>query len=85
MRRKPKSLKKSRYICKLLIMKLESLKLDKFKNEALKKEQMFALNGSGTVTPGGHREDYTYGYDSDRGNGWITYHNRKKDPITQQP
>lgn len=38
-------------------MKLESLKLEKFKPEALKKEQMLKLNGglalAGTVTAGG--------------------------------
>lgn len=31
-------------------MKLESLKLEKFKSHELKKEQMFALNGGGTRT-----------------------------------
>lgn len=70
-------------------MKLESLKEEKFKNATLKKEQMFMLNGGGTATPGGsgcgsgvsaafpnkiYRFDF--GYDIDRGNGWITYHNR---------
>lgn len=63
-------------------MKLESLQLEKFKADALKKEQMFALNGAGTRTPGGEREDYSYGYDSDRGNGVITYHDRKRLPIS---
>ena len=68
-------------------MKLESLELNKFKNDALKKGVMSKLNGgkaqAGTETRGGCRADagdprghYTYGYDSDRGNGVITYHNR---------
>lgn len=60
-------------------MKLESLKLEKFEADALKKEQMFALNGGGTATPSGTRTEggrtYDYGYDSDRGDR-ITYHNR---------
>lgn len=38
-------------------MKLESLKLEKFNSNALKKEQMLKLNGglmaAGTATPGG--------------------------------
>lgn len=70
-------------------MKLESLKLEKFENYALKKEQMFTLNGGGTQTPGGSgcgygtvssdyytMYSYDYGYDVDRGDGLITYHNR---------
>ncbi|WP_396146907.1 TIGR04149 family rSAM-modified RiPP [Flavobacterium sp.] len=70
-------------------MKLENLKLDKFQDKALKKEQMFKLNGGGTRTPGGHGcgggtvssnmgacYDYDFGYDIDRGNGNITYHDR---------
>jgi hypothetical protein len=62
-------------------MKLESVNLDKFKKEALKKEHMFMLNGAGTETPGGTMPNaqprpYAYGFDSDRGNGVITYHNR---------
>lgn len=70
-------------------MKLESLKEAKFKDAVLKKEQMFTLNGGGTVTAGGHGcgtgtlasnneavLDYDYGYDVDRGNGVRTYHNR---------
>lgn len=69
-------------------MKLESLKLDKFKGNALKKEQMFMLNGGGVATGSGNTSDvssgncynYDYGYDSVRndGNGgtYITYHNR---------
>lgn len=60
-------------------MKLESLKETKFKDAVLKKEQMFTLNGGGTVTPGGHGcgtgtsasnptavLEYDYGYDADR-------------------
>ncbi len=70
-------------------MKLESLKETKFKDVVLKREQMFTLNGGGTVTAGGHGcgtgtsasnptavLEYDYGYDVDRGNGMITYHNR---------
>lgn len=70
------------------IMKLESLQLEKFKGNALKREQMFKLNGGtiGTPTPGGHNPNgshagypasYDYSYDSDRG-GVITYHGRTK-------
>lgn len=74
---------------KLFFMKLESLELDKFKGNALKREQMFKLDGGGTVTPGGHgcgtgtlgsnnnvNLEYDFGYDSDRGDGFITYHDR---------
>ena len=71
-------------------MKLESLKETKFKDSTLKKEQMFKLNGGvGTVTPGGWgcgtgtvssdmdtSYSYNFGYDVDRGNGYITYHDR---------
>lgn len=70
-------------------MKLESLKLEKFSESALKKEQMFTLNGGGTKTPGGHGcgggtvssnmgecYEYDFGYDIDRGGGHITYHDR---------
>ena len=70
-------------------MKLESLKLEKFNDKALKKEQMFNLNGGGTKTPGGHgcgtgtsasnpnvNLEYDFGYDVDRGDGYITYHDR---------
>jgi hypothetical protein len=61
-------------------MKLESLKSEKFKGNALKREQMFTLNGGGTVTPGGNRTEggynYDYGYDSNRGDGVTTYHDR---------
>ena len=66
-------------------MKLESLKETKFKDVVLKREQMFTLNGGGTVTAGGHGcgtgtsasnptavLEYDYGYDVDRGNGMIT-------------
>lgn len=66
-------------------MKLESLKLEKFKDSALKKEQMFMLNGGGIVTsggtirgphgPGGKLATYDYGYDSSR-NGTLTFHDR---------
>ncbi|MFD2892013.1 hypothetical protein ACFS5J_08325 [Flavobacterium chuncheonense] len=70
-------------------MKLESLKLEKFKENALKKEQLFVLGGQNTVTPAGSGcgigtsasnpdtiYKYDYGYDVDRGDGFITYHNR---------
>lgn len=66
-------------------MELESLKLDKFKKNALKKEQMFTLNGGGSVTvggnvngphgPSGQMANYDYGYDSYR-DGTLTFHNR---------
>ena len=67
-------------------MKLESLKLEKFKDNSLKREQMFTLNGGGTRTPGGHAcgtntvypfqtVEYDYGYDSIR-NGVKTFHDR---------
>ncbi|WP_396146905.1 TIGR04149 family rSAM-modified RiPP [Flavobacterium sp.] len=70
-------------------MKLENLKLDKFQDKALKKEQMFKLNGGNTVTAGGFGcgagtvssdmstiYSYNFGYDINRGNGHITYHDR---------
>ncbi|WP_293872334.1 hypothetical protein [Flavobacterium sp.] len=66
-------------------MKLESLQLDKFQDKALKREQMFMLNGGGIPTgPGniclqnssGVWENFDYGYDSDRGGGVLTFHNR---------
>lgn len=71
-------------------MKLESLKLDKFKGSALKREQMFMLNGGGIATGGGNitapagaygkLANFDYGYDSQRsdGNGgtFLTFHNR---------
>ena len=74
-------------------MKLESLKLEKFKPEALKKEQMLKLNGgllaANTLTPAGSgcgygtvasdpntNYSYNFGYDVNRGDGWITYHDR---------
>ncbi|WP_395045370.1 TIGR04149 family rSAM-modified RiPP [Flavobacterium sp.] len=70
-------------------MKLESLKLDKFKNDALEKKQMFSLKGgvadAGTVTPAGRGSgvhptlgyyEADYGYDSIREGGVVTYHNR---------
>jgi hypothetical protein len=65
-----------------------SLKLDKFKGSALKREQMFTLNGDGMRTDPGHATDnsggrcqtYDYSYDSQRSNGsggtFITYHGR---------
>jgi natural product precursor len=70
-------------------MKLESLQLDKFQDKALKKEQMFKLNGGGTKTEGGFGCGtgtlgsnpnavlaFNFGYDVDRGGGRITYHDR---------
>ena len=66
-------------------MKLESLKLDKFKDVTLKREQLFTLNGGGVATgpgtitgphgPSGANATYNYGYDSSR-NGTLTFHNR---------
>jgi hypothetical protein len=66
-------------------MKLESLKLDKFKDCTLKREQLFALNGDGIKSgPGNicdkHGEsselmNFDYGYDVERG-GRLTFHNR---------
>ncbi|WP_313805979.1 hypothetical protein [Flavobacterium sp.] len=62
-------------------MKLESLELEKFNGDTLKKEQMFKLNGGGTVTPAGTGCGtgtsasnpntvyyYDYGYDAIRTN-----------------
>lgn len=65
-------------------MKLESLKLEKFKDSTLKREQMFMLNGGGIETGpgntcdeiGGKWVNFDYGYDSYRGPGKVTYHNR---------
>ena len=71
-------------------MKLESLALNKFTPNALKKEQMFQLNGGGIATgsgnvcaphgPSGAHMNFNNGYDSSRddGNGgtYMTYHNR---------
>lgn len=68
-------------------MKLESLQLDKFKNNGLEREQMFSLKGGlavGTATPAGHGYgvmngvyyEADYGYDSIRSDGSTTYHNR---------
>ena len=66
---------------KLKMMKLESLKLEKFENNALERKQMFKLNGGGTPTPGGSTcqggQSFDYGYDSIRDGGVITYHSRK--------
>lgn len=66
-------------------MKLESLKLDKFKDSTLKREQLFSLNGGGIATGGGtitgphgasgQNATYNYGYDSSR-NGTLTFHDR---------
>lgn len=66
-------------------MKLESLKLEKFKDYALKKEQMFKLNG-GRVRSGGGRAlgtmngrpcYFDYGFDSTTLDGLtVTFHNR---------
>lgn len=62
-------------------MKLESLKLERFQKNVLKKEQMFKLNGGGTKTPGGSgcsdnvsasnpkvTYNFDYGYDAIRKN-----------------
>ncbi|BFM43819.1 hypothetical protein CFS9_24600 [Flavobacterium sp. CFS9] len=76
----------------LLIMELESLKLDKFKDCTLKREQLFVLNGDGVKSPagticdwhGGKLQKFDYGYDSERG-GYLTFHNRSNvrpcDPV----
>ncbi len=71
---------------KINIMKLESIKLDKFKDNVLKKEQMFMLNGNGIATPGGNIcaphgpegrvMNFDYGYDAIR-DGSLTFHSRK--------
>lgn len=66
---------------------MESIKLKKFENEALKKNEMFQLKGGGgTVTSGGTNltiyDDFgtcylvDWGYDVDRA-GVVTYHARK--------
>lgn len=66
-------------------MKLENLKSGKFKNNELKREQMFRLNGGDTATVGGtyvsatHNgvtESFDYAYDAIRDGGVITYHGR---------
>jgi hypothetical protein len=67
-------------------MKLESLQLDKFHDKALKREQMFKLNGGGIETPAGNTcekdpvtgvwENFNYGYDAIRSDGTRTFHNR---------
>ena len=59
-------------------MKLERLKLEKFKESVLKREQLFMLNGGGIETGPGHIKDYAtgyclefdYGYDSNRDGGY---------------
>lgn len=72
-------------------MKLESLQLDKFKDSALKKEQMFKLNGGDTATPGGHAcrideqgrtWEFDYGFDAIRDGGLITLHNRTNNVLS---
>lgn len=73
-------------------MKLESLELEKFKDNSLKREQLFTLNGGGIPSgPGtivgphgasGRNASYNYGYDSSR-NGTLTYHDRS-DVVYQQ-
>ncbi|WP_017497833.1 hypothetical protein [Flavobacterium sp. WG21] len=76
-------------------MELESLKLDKFKDCTLKREQLFVLNGGGIRTDSGtvcgphagyQKKKYDYGYDIDRGGeGNITFHDRSNvrecDPV----
>lgn len=77
-------------------MKIESLKLDKFKRDALTREQMFMLNGGGIATAAGNvclYDSYSaswrncdYGYDAYRSDGSTTYHNRTyTDVICAQP
>lgn len=73
-------------------MKLESLKLNKFRDHSLKKEQMFMLNGGGTRTPGGTacRVDdqgrtftFDYAYDAIRdGIEGRTLHGRSNNRLT---
>lgn len=79
-------------------MKLESIKLNKFKDAAVKKEQTFMLNGGGTATasgtnyngthrgPGGQMQgaSYDYGYDVNRGirNGQTWYTYHNRSNIT---
>ena len=60
-------------------MKLERLSLEKFRKDALKKEQMFKLNGGGTRTSGGTNYNGMHGgrpaaYDGTAEG--ITYHGR---------
>jgi len=66
-------------------MKLESLKMDKFKENALKKEQMFELNGLAERTSpginlchysGGHWYLVDYAYDTVRADipGGLAFH-----------
>ncbi|PIF30772.1 hypothetical protein CLU81_1221 [Flavobacterium sp. 9] len=72
-------------IKKLEIMNLESLKLDKFKDCTLKREQLFELNGGGMYSTGSNIcaphgasqrvMNFDYGYDSYRG-GEVTFHDR---------
>lgn len=66
-------------------MKLESLKLEKFKDSTLKREQMFMLNGGGIKSEGnnicaphGAKQrlmNFDYGYDILR-DGVMTFHDR---------
>lgn len=64
-------------------MELESLQLDKFKDSALKREQLFMLNGGGIPSPGGNINgehfgrpaNFNYGFDTYR-DGILTFHNR---------
>jgi hypothetical protein len=71
-------------------MKLERLKLEKFKDNVLKREQLFMLNGGGIATAGGNIcaphgpagivQNFDYGYDVSRtdayGGTFLTFHNR---------
>ncbi len=66
-------------------MKLESLKLEKFKSNSLKREQMFKLSGGDTRTnPGtacevdqfGRTWEFDYAYDAVRTGGMISLHGR---------
>ncbi len=70
-------------------MEFESLKMSKFKENAIKKEQLFGLTGGGMATGGGTNLEaihggqttcFDYGYDAVRnnpdGSTFITYHNR---------
>jgi hypothetical protein len=66
-------------------MKLESLQLEKFKDDSIKKEQMFMLNGGGTRTAGGtnlchfsggnsYIVDYAYDVTRDGIEGGLSFH-----------
>ncbi|WP_428229139.1 hypothetical protein [Flavobacterium sp.] len=66
-------------------MELESLKLNKFKDVSLKREQLFMLNGDGIKSDPGNicaphgasqkLMNFNYGYDSQR-DGVTTFHDR---------